>query len=169
MPTDFEVVLESLSQAKVRFVVVGGVAVVLHGHLRFTADLDLVVALDTENALRAIGALSGLDYKPRAPVPATAFADPAARASWARDKGMIAFTLVSPRFPATEVDLFIETPVPFDELESRALRVTLGSTEVRVAGTDDLVAMKTTAGRPKDLQDVTELKRLAALRENEKP
>ncbi len=43
--TLYEPVLAALDAAGVRFVVVGGVAVVLHGHPRMTADLDLVVDL----------------------------------------------------------------------------------------------------------------------------
>jgi hypothetical protein len=43
-PSDFEVIFQALELAGVRFLVVGGVAVVLHGHARFTADLDLVGA-----------------------------------------------------------------------------------------------------------------------------
>jgi len=50
--------------------VVGGVAVVLHGSLRTTADLDLVVRIERANAERAIGALESLGYRPRALVPA---------------------------------------------------------------------------------------------------
>ena len=47
-------VFSALEQARVRYLVVGGVAVVLHGHLRVTADLDLVVDLELTNA-RAAG------------------------------------------------------------------------------------------------------------------
>jgi predicted nucleotidyltransferase len=49
-----EQVLSALNAARVRYLVVGGVAVVLHGHLRATADLDLVVQLGPENALEAV-------------------------------------------------------------------------------------------------------------------
>jgi hypothetical protein len=44
--SDFEAVFAALQQAGVHHLVVGGVAVVFHGYPRFTADLDLVVALD---------------------------------------------------------------------------------------------------------------------------
>lgn len=47
--TDFERIFETLSRARVRYLVAGGVAVVLHGHPRFTADLDLILALDPPN------------------------------------------------------------------------------------------------------------------------
>ena len=81
-----EQVLSALNASRVRYLVVGGVAVVLHGHLRATADLDLIVQLGTENALDAVRVLEGLGFSPVAPVPATMFADPTARQSWIEDK-----------------------------------------------------------------------------------
>lgn len=52
----FEEFLAYLAECGVRFVVVGGVAVVIHGHPRLTADIDLVIDLEAANARRAIGA-----------------------------------------------------------------------------------------------------------------
>jgi len=62
--------------------VVGGVAVVLHGHLRFTAALDLVISLDRGNLSRGLRALEGLGYRPRAPVALDEFLDPEVRRTW---------------------------------------------------------------------------------------
>ena len=70
---------------------------VLHGHLRTTADLDLVVALDEGNARRAIRALESLGFRPRAPVPASQFADATARAGWIESKGLPVFSMWSDR------------------------------------------------------------------------
>jgi uncharacterized protein (DUF1330 family) len=67
---EIERVLAALERAGVRYLVVGGVAVVLHGFLRTTADLDLVIQLDPANVRRALDALTDLGYQPRAPVPA---------------------------------------------------------------------------------------------------
>jgi hypothetical protein len=50
----FEPIIEQLNNNGVRYVVVGGVAVVLHGYARLTADLDLAVDLSTEEARKAI-------------------------------------------------------------------------------------------------------------------
>jgi predicted nucleotidyltransferase len=58
MPGPIEHVLAALNDAGVRYLIVGGVAVVLHGHLRATADLDLVVRLEDDNARRAVEALA---------------------------------------------------------------------------------------------------------------
>ena len=62
-----------------RYVVADGFAVVAHGHVRFTADLNLVLDLDEENAQRAVEALKSLDYHPRAPDAIEQFADANAR------------------------------------------------------------------------------------------
>ncbi|MEX0880604.1 MAG: hypothetical protein WEB59_07220 [Thermoanaerobaculia bacterium] len=158
---DIASILESLSDARVRYVVVGGVAVVLHGHLRLTADLDLVIALDRENVLAAVEALGALGYRPRPPVSARQFADPEIRSSWVREKGMTVFSLWSPAYPGTDVDLFAEEPLPFDALRKRARLAELYGVSVPIAGIPDLIAMKRTAGRPEDLQDIAALERIA--------
>ncbi len=60
---EIEQVLGALNCAQVRYLVVGGVAVVLHGYLRTTADLDLVLHLERENALRAMRALAEFRHR----------------------------------------------------------------------------------------------------------
>jgi hypothetical protein len=66
---DFDLIFDELQRSQVRYLVVGGVAVVLQGHPRFTADLDLVVALDPSNARGTIADLG--DVK----VPVASIAD----------------------------------------------------------------------------------------------
>jgi hypothetical protein len=84
---DFDLIFDALQRGQVRYLVVGGVAVVLNGHPRFTADLDRVVALDPGNARAAIAGLARLGYRPRAPVDGALFADPEA---WRRPDGCLA-------------------------------------------------------------------------------
>lgn len=156
-----EQVLAGLNGAGVRYLVVGGVAVVLHGHLRTTAYLDLVVALDEANASRAIRALEALGFAPRAPVPAAQFADAAVRASWIREKGLTVFSLSSARAAGLEVDLFAEEPFDFEQAYGRAVTVTLDTTTATVASLEDLIAMKRRAGRAQDQADVEALEAIA--------
>lgn len=153
--TSFEVIFQAL--VGVRHLVVGGVAVVLHGHPRFTADLDLVVALDEANVLAALTALEGLGSRPRAPVTVPSFANAATWEEWVRDEGLTVFSLGSPSFPGTEVDLFVTEPFDFDEAYARALHVTLDEATVPVAGAGDLTIRKRRGGRPKDLADTAAL------------
>ena len=89
----FEPLFKALNDAGVRYVVVGGLAVVLHGHARLTVDVDLVVDLDEGQALRAIDALVRLGLHPRVPVNPRDFADRSIREAWIRERGMQVFSM----------------------------------------------------------------------------
>ena len=149
--------LAALAGADVRFVVVGGVAVVLHGHPRLTADLDLAIDLGVGPVGRAMQVLTGLGLVSRLPVPASAFADPATRDRWVEERNLMVFTLTDPDGGLLEVDLFARSPLPFEALWSHAVTVLVGETEARIASIEDLITMKREAGLPHDLADVAAL------------
>lgn len=150
--------IQALNAADVRYLLVGGLAVVAHGYVRFTADVDVVLDLQDDNVRRASAALAGLGYRPRAPVALEDFIDPANRAAWVRDKGLTVFSLYSAEHPATEVDLFVEAPFNFDEAYARAVRMELAPEVVATfVGLDDLLALKRRAGRSQDALDIQQL------------
>jgi len=160
----FGSIFRELEQARAGYVVVGGLAVVLHGYARLTADVDLVVDLAPTEAIRAVAALTRLGMQPRAPVAARDFADPAIRQRWIDEKGMRVFSMHDPRHPLVEVDLFVDSPIPFDELLVRAETVRVEDVAVPVASIQDLITMKRLAGRPKDLDDIAALEVIARRR-----
>jgi hypothetical protein len=153
----FEPLFTALNDAGVRYVVVGGLAVVLHGHARMTVDVDLVVDLDPEQARKAIQALVGMRLRPRVPVNPIDFADRSIREAWIRDRGMQVFSMYDPSNPMRAVDLFVAHPVPFEELWSRSRPMPLRQSTVRVASIPDLIHLKRLAGRSQDLADVEQL------------
>lgn len=153
----FESIFQILNTARVRYVVVGGLATVLHGYARLTADVDLAVDLAPEEATKMIRTLVAKGFRPQVPVPPEAFADPDAREVWLRDKHMLAFSLVDQMNPMRVVDLLLKPDVPFEELLARSEEVVLNSTTVRIASIDDLIALKRHAGRPQDLADIEQL------------
>lgn len=161
----FAPIFDALNREGVRYIVVGGVAVVLQGHLRLTVDLDLIVDLEPNEARKAIGALTALGFRPRVPVPAHQFAEPEVRKSWIREKGMQVFTMLDFDNPLRTVDLFVDHPIAFEELWERSQMLALGETEVRVACTPDLIRLKQLSGRSKDLEDIERLKQILAQRE----
>jgi hypothetical protein len=133
MPTDFANVFEVLIAARVRFVVVGGLAVLLHGVDRLTADIDIAIDLAAGSASTAMAALLAAGLRPIAPVDAMQFADPAVRGAWHRDRGMEVFSLWDPEHRRPTVDVFAEAPIPFEELWADSVDVALGKLRVRIA------------------------------------
>lgn len=165
----FEPVFRALNETGVRYVIVGGLAVVLHGHLRLTADVDIVLDLEPVAARKAMEALKAIGLKARAPVDPIAFADPIQRESWIADKAMTVFSLYSPTNPLLILDLFVRDPIPFEELWSRSRTIDLGGVRMQVASIDDLIAMKRAVARPQDLTDIEALealKKRAAMRDS---
>ena len=84
----YEPLFRALNASGTRYVVVGGVATVLHGYARLTADIDLILDLEESAAARAMHALAGLGLRPRAPVDPADFAYSRIREGWLQDKGM---------------------------------------------------------------------------------
>lgn len=156
----YDDVFAALHHAGVRYVVVGGTAVVLQGHARLTVDLDLAVDLSTEQLSAAIGALTGVGLLPRLPVDPYDFADPATRQRWVTERNLLVFSMFDPASARREVDLFATEPVPFEELHADASRFTIAGTAVRVASRRHLITMKRLAGRPRDLDDIAALESL---------
>lgn len=153
----FEPIFQILNTAGVRYVVVGGLATVLHGYARLTADVDLAVDLAPEEATKTIQALVAKGFRPQVPVLPEEFANPAVREVWFREKHMRAFSLVDPTNPMRVVDLLLKPEVPFEELLARSREVMLNRTKIRIASIDDLIALKQQAGRPQDLADIEQL------------
>lgn len=153
--------LRALQRSTAPYLVVGGVAVVAHGFVRLTEDLDVVLRLeDSDSVRRALKELAALGYQPLVPVPIESFADPLQRASWIESKHAKVFQLYSDRFPDLRIDLFLTPPFDFDRAFSDATPVSLAEVEFHVASIDDLIAMKRAAGRPKDLDDIFHLEAL---------
>jgi len=160
MPTDFAALFSVLAAARVRFVVVGGLAVVLHGLDRLTADVDLVLDLSTDAAREAVRALTSAGYRPLAPVDPIELADPRRRAEWETQRGMRVFSFWDSTQKRPTVDIMLSAAVPFEELWADAAIVSIAGTKVRVASVAHLICLKQAAGRPQDSADIERLRKL---------
>jgi predicted nucleotidyltransferase len=152
--------LAALNRAGVEYVVVGGIAVILQGVMRMTSDIDLMIDLSPDNWARAVGAFRSLGYVPRLPVDPLQLADPAIRSGWINEKAMQVFAFIDVRDPAVLVDVMTSYPIAYQDLKSRSRVVEIDGIVVRISSVEDLIAVKTRAGRPQDLQDVSRLKEL---------
>lgn len=150
----------ALNTARVRFVVVGGVATVLHGYARLTADVDLIVDLEEEEARRAVRTLTAYGLKPRIPVDPEDFVDARIRGGWIRDKGMRVFSFFMPDDPLVHVDVFAHHPIDFDGLYARSETSIIDSCPVRIASIPDLIRLKQLADRQRDREDIAHLEEI---------
>ncbi len=146
MATEFDTIFAVLQRTGLRYVVVGGVAVNLHGYQRFTKDVDLVIELVADRTLKALQALEAIGYKPAVPVELADFADPATREAWARDKGMMVFQMYSDQ-ARVSIDIFVQYPLDFEELWTQGTKVELPGASLRIASIDHLILMKRKASR----------------------
>ncbi|MCC7460802.1 MAG: hypothetical protein IT286_05815 [Proteobacteria bacterium] len=160
MITPYEQIFEELNKENVRFILVGGLAVVLHGHQRLTADVDLVIQLQKTNLENAIRALKKLDYRPRPPVPFEQFADQAIREAWIEEKGLMVFSLHSSKLKDVEIDLFVKEPFDFEKALQRSEKIQFDHSHAHIASIDDLIELKKKAGRPVDVEDIRVLELL---------
>lgn len=150
---DPEVILPVLGRYEVDFLVIGGVAVIVHGYPRNTFDLDILPAPGTENKVRLAGALRELD--------ARAFDEEAREIplDLSHPDGLAVGNL----FLTTKAGAFdlVNGVRPdlkrYRALDSRSITVTMGDLSVKVIGRDDLIAMKREAGREQDLADIAAL------------
>lgn len=155
----FEAVSQALVQARVRYLVAGGLAVNAHGYLRFTADIDLVIALDAANIAAAFAALASAGYQPNVPITALQFADPGQRQRWMTEKGMKVLNFWSQQHPETSVDVFVYEPFAFDAEQDAALSADLlPGLPVRFVSIPTLIRMKELAGRLRDQDDIQHLR-----------
>jgi len=152
--------LGALSAAQVRYVLVGGMAVQLHGYFRMTFDVDLVLAMDDENLTRFIGVAKQMGLVPSIPVPIDSLRNAAQIEQWHREKGMLAFALREPQIGGGVVDVLVRPEVSFEQLLQNAVVGELFSQQVMIASIDDLLTMKRCANRDKDKLDIAALEKI---------
>ena len=152
--------LQSLSANRVHYVLVGGLAVQLHGFLRSTFDVDLVLAMDDANLSRFIDVAKQFGLVPVIPVSIDSLRDATQIDTWHREKGMLAFALREPQIGGSAVDVLVRPNVAFDKLLANAVNGKLFDSEVPIACIDDLIVMKRFANRPKDQLDIAALEKI---------
>jgi predicted nucleotidyltransferase len=147
-------IFSALNAASIQYVVAGGIAVNLHGVERLTADVDLIIHLERDNILKVDVVIRQLGLRLKVPVTAEQFADPAMRQEWIEQKNMIVMSYVNPNNPLEMIDIFVEHPLPYEQLERNCVHKEAFGTTIPIVGLDDLITLKERAARPKDMYDL---------------
>jgi hypothetical protein len=152
-PLDAERILAVLGEHEVDYVIVGGLAVQTHGHVRTTVDIDVYPRPTPANMARLAEALNALGAE---------VLNPGSERLRIDAKMLPRATLWQFDTRHGAIDVLHNAPgaPPYDELRARALVIRLGELELAVASLDDLIGMKRASARPVDLEDLAALTQL---------
>jgi len=153
---DIRGILGELVQEGVEFLVIGGVAVGYHGHIRATKDVDVVPAPDGANLEKLAHVLKRLDAQVEG---AEEFdneelPDPLDPQALALGGNWVLLT----RLGRLDVMQWIDDDALWEMLSPAAIEDEIGGLPIKMVSYDDLVALKEKAGRPEDLTDLQRLR-----------
>ncbi len=146
LPDTFKELLESLNKYKVRYLLIGGYAVGMHGYSRATEDIDFFVAREEDNAKRIVEALTEFGL-----------GGPDLTTEIFTSENSLVIMGVAPL--AVDILNYLKE-VNFDSAFEKRKIVTCEGVEINVISYDDLLKNKIAVGRHKDLSDVEYLNRI---------
>ena len=140
---DFKEFVELLNENDVRYLVVGGYAVALHGHPRYTKDLDVWIELSPGNAIKILAALKdfgfgSLDLKP--------------------DDFLESNQIIQLGYPPNRIDILTTlTDLKFEDCYEAKVKVEIHGLHIDFIDIENLKKNKRATGRPQDLADAENL------------
>lgn len=159
----YEEILREFQKRRVKYILVGGIAVNLYGYIRATADLDILVDMKDDNLAKVVKILQRQGYHVKQPVDPMSIADEKTREDWIKNKNMKTFNFYK-ESEFKEVDIIIKTPVSYEMAKKKAQLFRIGDMSLPVIAMDDLIKMKMKGGRDIDRLDIKTLKKIKRLK-----
>lgn len=157
-------ILRELNRARVKYLVIGGVAAIYHGVPRATFDLDLSVWLAPENLQRLKSVMERMGFVPKAPVPVTGLANSLTRREWTQRKGMKVYAFEELKRPFRLVDIMVKPLRNFQQVYQRRVEVRDQGVTIPLMPISELIRTKTRTGRQKDKEDIEYLRFIQSIR-----
>jgi len=143
LPDDFKEFLKLLNDREVEYLLIGGYAVGYHGYPRTTADIDVWVAISTENAEKLVAVFNDFGMLSDE-VDISLFMNPG--------------NIVRMGMAPVRIEVLNEIDgVEFNDCFSRRSPIEIDGVEVNLISLADLRANKLASGRHKDLDDLEHL------------
>ncbi len=146
--------IKQFNKNKIPYALVGGHAVAIHGAVRGTMDVDLILKWSTKTLEKAETTLKQMGLVPRLPISATDvfnFKD-----EYINNRNLIAWNFYNPIKPSEQVDIIIT----HDLNSHKTINCKYQNTVIKVLSKKDLIQMKSESGRPQDLLDIEALEKL---------
>ncbi len=157
MMDSYENVFRALDDAKVKYIIVGGVAMNLLGCPRFTNDIDVLLALDHRNLEAMKVAMDTIGYERRIPLALDELGDEKKALEFIHEKNLLAYTFFNTKEPLYSVDIIVGASLKFAEYADRQVSTHVWGMELPVVSIDDLIGLKQESNREKDVLDVASL------------
>ena len=141
-------IVENFERRKLKYAIVGGYALALHGLVRATVDVDLVLRLKQSDFELAEKILAELGLRSRLPIRAQDVIK--MRSEYIENRNLIAWSFVDYQDPSRQVDILITEELTNLEVE----RVSVGGRKISVASLKEILRMKKSSARPQDLVDI---------------
>lgn len=153
---DIQGIIDRLGEARVDYIVIGGVAVGFHGYVRATKDLDIVPAPNRQNLERLVGVLGalGAELDGAGDFEAAELPDPLDPETLSLGGNWVLQT----RLGRFDVMQWLDDTELWEMLAPSAVEVEMEGVPVKVASYEDLVALKRQASRPSDIEDLERLR-----------
>ena len=140
---DFQEFIQSLNDNQVRYLVVGGYAVALHGHPRYTKDIDVWIEISPDNAKKMVKALDQFGF---------------ASLGLKEDDFLVPDQIIQLGYPPSRIDVISTLEgVDFETCYAARVEVVIDGTLVNFIDLENLKKNKRAAGRPQDLADLEHL------------
>ena len=140
---DFKEFVQFLNANAVEYLVVGGYALMAHGHPRYTGDIDFWVDPTPENIANLLLALKQFGF---------------ASVDLKEEDFLVEQAVIQLGYPPARIDLMVAVSgVEFTSAYQARLEVDLDDTRINVINRDDFIRNKQATGRPKDFIDLKEL------------
>lgn len=145
---------QTLHKFSVPYALVGGYAVSLHGAVRGTLDIDLIIRWRERDFINVEKALNSIGLKSRLPVSAQEIFK--FREEYIKNRNLVAWSFVNSNNPIELVDIIIT----HDLSKVETIDISIGSDKISVISLNDLIKMKSRVKRPQDIEDIKALKKL---------
>ena len=146
-----------------QYLLIGGLAVSLHGVERATINIEITVALQPNNLDQLIALAESLNLKPVLPVPLASLKNIDQLKQWHQEKNLLAFALRTEELAGVTLDILLFPPIDVSKMQQNVTKFEIGNIKLNVASIDDLIALKQAAGRAIDLTDIEHLNKLKHL------
>ncbi|MEA3306952.1 MAG: hypothetical protein U9Q34_04105 [Elusimicrobiota bacterium] len=147
-------IVKIFKKNKIKFAIVGGYAVALHGAVRGTVDLDIVLELDKKSFIAVESALKSMGLVSRLPINAEQVFD--FRLEYIKNKNLIAWSFWNPENPIELVDIILS----YDLKGHKIKHVKSDGVNLPILAIAELIKMKQKSGRVQDMEDIKALESL---------